>query len=67
MSNTLKLIQTLGSKICHDLAGSIGTIDNCLSLLDSDNKIIRKQAKNLVLEESKNLVKRIKFFAAPMD
>lgn len=62
MSNSLKLIQALGSKICHDLAGSIGTIDNCLGLLDSDNKIIRKQAKNLVLEESKNLVKRIKFF-----
>ena len=61
MSNTLKLIQTLGSKICHDLAGSIGTIDNCLGLLDSENKIIGAQAKDLVLEESKNLVKRIKF------
>ena len=62
MSDTLKLIQALGSKICHDLAGSIGTIDNCLGLLDSDNKTIGNQAKDLVLQESKNLVKRIKFF-----
>ena len=62
MSDTLKLIQALGSKICHDLAGSIGTIDNYLGLLDSDNKTIGNQAKDLVLQESKNLVKRIKFF-----
>ncbi len=62
MSKTLALVQALGSKICHDLAGSIGTIDNCLGLLDSKNKAIGEQAKNLVLEESKNLVKNIKFF-----
>lgn len=62
MSEALKLTQTLGSKIFHDLSGSIGTIDNCLGLLDSDNKIIREQAKNLLLQESNNLVKRIKFF-----
>jgi len=62
MSETLKLIEALGSKICHDLAGSIGTIDNCLGLLDSDNKIIGEQAKNLALQESKSLVKHIKFF-----
>lgn len=62
MSETLKLIQALGSKICHDLAGSIGIIDSCLGLLEGDNKTVGEQAKSLLLEESKNLVKRIKFF-----
>jgi histidine phosphotransferase ChpT len=61
MVKTLELVQALGSKICHDLAGSIGTIDNCLGLLDSHNKQVGDSAKDLVLEESKKLVKTIKF------
>ncbi|RTK92086.1 MAG: hypothetical protein EKK61_06420 [Rickettsiales bacterium] len=62
MSEALKLSQSLCAKICHDLAGSIGTIDNCLSLLEGTNESISEQAKKLVYSESKNLIKRIKFF-----
>ena len=62
MSESLKLSQSLCAKICHDLAGSIGTIDNCLSLLEGTNESISEQAKKLVYSESKNLIKRIKFF-----
>lgn len=61
MSETLELVQALGSKICHDLAGSIGTIDNCLSLLDSANEEVGDKAKKLAIAESKKLVKTIKF------
>jgi len=62
MSKIIELSQALNAKLCHDLAGSIGTVDNCLSLIDNDNKEIGKQAKELAIIESANLVKRIKFF-----
>ena len=62
MSKIIELSQALNAKLCHDLAGSIGTVDNCLGLIDNDNKGIGKQAKELAIIESANLVKRIKFF-----
>lgn len=62
MSKIIELSQALNAKLCHDLAGSIGTVDNCLSLIDNNNKEIGKQAKELAIIESANLVKRIKFF-----
>jgi hypothetical protein len=62
MPKTLELLQTLNAKICHDLAGSIGTVDNCLGMIDNKNQTIGEQAKDLAIAESKNLVARIKFF-----
>ena len=62
MSKIIKLSQALNAKLCHDLAGSIGTVDNCLSLIDNDNKEIGNQAKELTILESANLVKKIRFF-----
>lgn len=62
MSKIIELSQALNAKLCHDLAGSIGTVDNCLSLMDNDNKAIAEQAKELAIIESANLVKTIKFF-----
>lgn len=62
MPKIIGLLQALNAKLCHDLAGPIGTVDNCLSLIDNDNKEIGVQAKELAIIESANLVKRIKFF-----
>lgn len=62
MPKIIELSQSLNAKLCHDLAGSIGTVDNCLSLIDNYNKEISNQAKELAVVESANLVKRIKFF-----
>ena len=62
MAKIIELSQALNAKLCHDLAGSIGTVDNCLGLIDNDNKEISTQAKELAIVESANLVKRIKFF-----
>ena len=47
MPKIIELSQSLNAKLCHDLAGSIGTVDNCLSLIDNDNKEISNQAKEL--------------------
>lgn len=62
MPKIIELSQSLNAKLCHDLAGSIGTVDNCLSLIENDNEEISNQAKELAVVESANLVKRIKFF-----
>jgi hypothetical protein len=62
MIDKLQLLQTLNAHICHDLAGSISIIDNCLNLMDTKNSAIRKKAELLAHEESGNLVRKIKFF-----
>jgi len=59
MKKNLELMQTLAARICHDLAGSIGTIDNCLGLMDTKDESIRKQAKLLANEESGNLIRKM--------
>ncbi len=62
MTKEIELSQALTAKICHDLSGSIGTIDNCLSLLEHDDQSIKDQARELVNIESANLINRIRFF-----
>jgi histidine phosphotransferase ChpT len=62
MHKNIALTQAMNARLCHDLANSIGTIDNCLNLAEHENKAIGKKAKNLALEESSNLVTKIKFF-----
>lgn len=62
MTEDLQLLQILNARIVRDLAGSIGTVDNCLSLIDTTTKTIGKQAKALAIEECGNLVKKLNFF-----
>ena len=62
MSKSLELLQTLNAKICHDLAGSIGTVNNCLGMIDNKNQVIGEQSKALAVSESEKLVARIKFY-----
>lgn len=62
MVENLQLLQTLTSRIIHDLAGSIGTIDNCLSLSEAKNKAIQQKASILANQESTNLVNKIQCF-----
>ena len=62
MPKTLELSQAISTRLCHDLAGSVGTIDNCLSLFENSDKSISEKAKNLVEEESTKLISRLKVF-----
>lgn len=62
MHKNIELTQAMSAKLCHDLANSIGAIDNCLGLIDHENKTISSKAKDLAVEESNNLVTKIKFF-----
>ena len=62
MPKSIKLSQAMSARLCHDLAGAIGTIDNCLGLLEHADKNICTKAKNLASEAAGNLVNQIKFF-----
>jgi histidine phosphotransferase ChpT len=62
MPKNIKLSQAMNTRLCHDLSGSVGAIDNYLSLLEHKDKAICKKAKKLALEESSNLMSKIKFF-----
>ena len=62
MPKTFELSQAISARLCHDLTSSIGAIDSCIDLLENHNKDISKKAKELVSEESSNLINRIRFF-----
>lgn len=62
MSKNTELAQAMSAKICHDLSGAIGAIDNYLGLLDHADKKISTKARELISEESANLVHQIRFF-----
>lgn len=55
------LPQLLVSRICHDLAGPIGTVGNCLDLIFNEQQMIREQAQKLAVSESAKLVSKIQF------
>lgn len=61
MSNFLELCQTLNMKLCHDMAGIIGAIDNCVDLMEGDDNI-RKKAVELLDINTKKLISRLKFY-----
>lgn len=62
MTDELRLLQILNARFLHDLSSSVGTVYNCLSLIDTANKDIGNKAKLLAIEESGNLTKKIKVF-----
>lgn len=62
MKKDLQLLQILNARILHDLAGTIGVIDNSLSLIGTSTKDISKKAQSLAIEESANLAKKLNIF-----
>lgn len=62
MTDELRLLQILNARFLHDLSSSVGTVSNCLSLIDTHNKDISNKAKLLAIEESGNLTKKVKVF-----
>ncbi|MBN8511795.1 MAG: hypothetical protein J0L79_02010 [Rickettsiales bacterium] len=62
MTKNIELLQVLISKLCHDLAGSVSTIYNCVDLIDEDQASIKNQSRLLLSQETKNLVSKIKLY-----
>lgn len=59
----LVLVAQLCSKLCHDLAGTIGAIANGAELLaDEDDADIREQALGLLAQSAEQAARRLKFY-----
>lgn len=59
----MTLNEILVTKMCHDLAGSIGTLSNTTELLDVDPSFV-KEGTALLKQSTAVLVSRLKFFRA---
>ena len=57
----MEFAELLSAKLCHDLAGPIGAINNGMEFLNSDDKDVKEKALNLVLFSSNQALHRLSF------
>jgi histidine phosphotransferase ChpT len=62
INSTLIISQLISTKLCHDIAGLVGAINNSLEYLNSSDESIKLQAKDLLENSSKETVKRLNFY-----
>lgn len=62
MLNRVELSQYIATKLCHDLAGSLGAISNGLDFITSDNEEMKERAIELIKTSSEQSVDRLVFF-----
>lgn len=56
------LLEYSVSKLCHDLAGTIGGIANSIEFLSDDNPALREHAELLLKNTAKQLMDQFQFF-----
>ena len=56
------LIELLSAKMCHDMAGPIGAVNNGIELLLEDKGNIKDRAATLIQDSAKEAVVRLQFF-----
>lgn len=59
---TLGLAQTLCTRLCHDLCGSIGAVSSGIGFMNNGKKDIQIQAKQIVEQESQKLINTIHMY-----
>ena len=62
MSDLVDFAQTLNSKLCHEFAGTIGAINNCVELISIENEDIKNSAIELLKENTTKLVNKLKLY-----
>lgn len=62
MENQIEISQYIATKLCHDLAGTLGAINSGLDFISSDNNDMRDKALNLIKSSSEQSVNRLIFF-----
>jgi hypothetical protein len=62
MTNMVEFAQALSSKLCHEFAGTIGAINNCISLINTKDEAISLAAVELLKENTKTLVNKLKLY-----
>lgn len=62
MNELLRVAQFFNTKLCHDIAGLIGAINNAIDYSNNPDESIRLQAKSLLDNSSKEAMKRLTFY-----
>jgi histidine phosphotransferase ChpT len=62
MNELLRVAQFFNTKLCHDIAGLIGAINNAIDYSNNPDESIRLQAKSLLDNSSKEVMKRLTFY-----
>jgi histidine phosphotransferase ChpT len=62
MNELLIITQLLNAKICHDLAGLIGAINNSVDYLNNPNQSIKNQATSLLQNSTNDLIEKLSFY-----
>jgi histidine phosphotransferase ChpT len=60
--NHIEISQFIATKLCHDLAGSIGAINSALEFIESDKPEMKQKAFSLIKMSSEQSVHRLVFF-----
>lgn len=62
MIDQIKLIELMSARMCHDLAGPIGAVNNSIEFFEEDNPDIKTKALEIIKSSSAESVLRLKFF-----
>lgn len=62
MQSDIEISQYISTKLCHDLAGTLGAINSGVDFLESDNRDMRIKALELVKTSSANTVHKLVFY-----
>ena len=63
MSKILDFSEMLLTKLCHDLAGALGAVDNGIEFLEMNaNPDLKEKAMELVKDNSQEAVTKLKFY-----
>ena len=60
--NKIEFIETLCSKLCHDLIGPIGAINNGLEFLEQGDDDLNEEAMKLVKKSSRQAAKKLAYY-----
>jgi hypothetical protein len=62
MISDLEFVQYTSAKICHDLAGALGAISNCIEFVTSEDQETQKRALDIISISSTQAIDTLKLF-----
>jgi len=62
MTDLVELAQALNSRLCHEFAGAIGAIDNCIGLITIKDEAVERIALQLIRENTGKLINKLKLY-----
>ena len=62
MTDQIELSEALNSRLCHEFAGAIGAIDNCIGLISVKDEEVERIAVQLIKENTGKLINKLKLY-----